>query len=137
MTTKQQTFVYNILKNKENYLNKVSEYIWYHPETRFEEYKSSKKLIDTLTEEGFSSDDIKYLIEDDELRVFKSKERAFDWFFSGELPYFDDIMNSVGKIAITPIDTGMTIENLIYEEYLNKQENYKKVNDKLYIAWYL
>ncbi|MBO3066544.1 M20 family metallopeptidase [Staphylococcus shinii] len=53
MTTKQQTFVYNILKNKENYLNKVSEYIWYHPETRFEEYKSSKKLIDTLTEEGF------------------------------------------------------------------------------------
>ena len=94
-------------------------------------------IYDALVEEGFSSDDIKYLMEDDELRVFKSKERAFDWFFSGELPYFDDVMNSVGKIAITPIDTGMTIENLIYEEYLNKQENYKKVNDKLYIAWYL
>lgn len=94
-------------------------------------------VYDALTEEGFSSDDIKYLIEDDELRVFKSKERAFDWFFSGELPYFDDVMNSVGKIAITPIDTGMTIEDLIYEEYLNKQENYKKVNDNLCIAWYL
>src|SRR5699024_4429135 len=53
MTNKQQTFVYNILKNKENYLNNVSEYIWHHPETRFEEYKSSKKLIDTLNEEGF------------------------------------------------------------------------------------
>lgn len=94
-------------------------------------------VYDALVEEGFSSDDIKYLMEDDELRVFKSRERAFDWFFSGELPYFDDIMNSVGKIAITPIDTGMTIEDLIYEEYLNKQENYKKVNDNLYIAWYL
>lgn len=94
-------------------------------------------VYDALVEEGFSSDDIKYLMEDDELRVFKSREKVFDWFFSGELPYFEDIMNSVGKAVITPIDTGVTIEKLIYEEYLNKQENYKKVNDNLYITWYL
>ncbi len=94
-------------------------------------------VYDALVEEGFSSDDIKYLIEDDELRVFKSKEKVFDWFLSGEIPYFDDILKSVGRIAITPVDVGMTIEDLIYEEYLNKQENYIKVNDDLYIAWYL
>lgn len=94
-------------------------------------------VYDALIEEGFSSDDIKYLIEDDELRVFKSKEKVFDWFLSGEIPYFDDILKSVGRIAITPVDVGMTIEDLIYEEYLNKQENYIKVNDDLYIAWYL
>lgn len=94
-------------------------------------------VYDALVEEEFSSDDIKYLIEDDELRVFKSKEKVFDWFLSGEIPYFDDILKSVGRIAITPVDVGMTIEDLIYEEYLNKQENYIKVNDDLYIAWYL
>ena len=94
-------------------------------------------VYDALVEEGFSSDDIKYLMEDDELRVFKSREKVFDWFFSGELPYFDDILKSVGRIAITSVDIGMTIEDLVYEKYLNKQENYKKVNDNLYIAWYL
>ena len=88
--------------------------------------EEASSVYDALVEEGFSSDDIKYLIEDDELRVFKSREKVFDWFFSGELPYLDDIMNSVGRIAITPVNVGMTIENLVYEEYLNKQENYKK-----------
>src|SRR5699024_9953981 len=53
MTNKQQTFVYNILKNKENYLNNVREYIWHHPEKRLEEYKSNKKINDTLKKEGF------------------------------------------------------------------------------------
>lgn len=94
-------------------------------------------VYDALVEEEFSSDDIKYLIEDDELRVFKSKEKVFDWFLSGEIPYFDDILKSVGRIYIAPADVGMTIEDLIYEKYLNKQENYIKVNDNLYIAWYL
>lgn len=94
-------------------------------------------VYDALVEEGFSSDDIKYLMEDDELRVFKSREKVFDWFFSGELPYFDDIMNSVGRFTVASVDVGMAIEDLVYEKYLNKQENYKKVNDNLYIAWYL
>lgn len=94
-------------------------------------------VYDALVEEGFSSDDIKYLMEDDELRVFKNREEVFDWFFSGEMPYLDDILRSVGRITITSVDVGMAIEDLIYEEYLNKQENYKKVNDDLYIAWYL
>ncbi|WP_192947217.1 M20 family metallopeptidase [Staphylococcus cohnii] len=53
MSKTHQTFVENVLKDKENHLNNVSEYIWHHPETRFEEYKSSNKLIDTLKEEGF------------------------------------------------------------------------------------
>ena len=93
-------------------------------------------VYDALVEEKFSSDDIKYLMEDEGLRVFKNKEEVFYWFFDEE-PDFDNIMNSVGKIAITPIDIGMTIKDLIYEEFLNEQENYKKVNDDLYIAWYL
>ena len=94
-------------------------------------------VYDALVEEEFSSDDIKYLIEDDELRVFKDREKVFDWFFSGEMPYFDDIINSVGRVHVAPVDVGMTIEDLIYEEYLNKQENYKKINDDLYIASYI
>lgn len=93
-------------------------------------------VYDALVEKGLNPDDIKYLMEDNELKVFKSKEEAFNWFFNKETPNFEDIMNSVGKIVITPIDIGVTIKKLIYEEYLNKQENYKKINDDLYIAWW-
>lgn len=94
-------------------------------------------IYDTLIKEGFDSNNIKILIEDDDLRVFRDKEKVFNWFFNEEMLYFDDIMNLIEGIHITPVDVGMTIKDLIYEEYLNKQENYKKINDNLYIAWYL
>lgn len=94
-------------------------------------------VYDALVEEGFSSDDIKYLIEDDELRVFASKENAFDWFYSGEMPYFEQVMSSVGRIIVDSENIGMSIEDLVYTEYLENQENYKKINDNLYITWYL
>lgn len=94
-------------------------------------------VYDALVEEGFSSDDIKYLIEDDELRAFTSKENAFDWFYNGEMPYFEQVMSSVGRTIVDSGNIGMTIEDLVYTEYLENQENYKKINDDLYIAWYL
>jgi aminobenzoyl-glutamate utilization protein B len=53
MNNSQQKFIKQALNNKEQLLKNVSEYIWNNPETRFEEYKSSQKLIDTLKKEGF------------------------------------------------------------------------------------
>src|SRR5699024_12450120 len=48
-----QKFVNNIIFEKEELLIETSKYLWSHPETRFEEYLSSKKLLTVLEEEGF------------------------------------------------------------------------------------
>ncbi len=52
--TNHQKFVNNIILEKESTLTKTSEYIWSHPETRFEEYLSSGKLLEVLEAEGFA-----------------------------------------------------------------------------------
>lgn len=48
-----QNFVNNIIFEKEELLIETSKYLWSHPETRFEEFLSSKKLITVLEAEGF------------------------------------------------------------------------------------
>ncbi|MEX5652368.1 M20 family metallopeptidase [Staphylococcus cohnii species complex 1658] len=54
MTTDQKKFIKSVLEAKANDLKSVSDYIWHHPETRFEEYQSSQKLIEALQKEGFT-----------------------------------------------------------------------------------
>ena len=50
---KHVEFVKDIIDSKQDFLNDVSKYIFEHPETRFQEYKSSKRIIEALKEEGF------------------------------------------------------------------------------------
>lgn len=49
-----QSFVKSILKEKEDMLVSVSDDIWEHPETRFEEIQSMAILCDALNQEGFT-----------------------------------------------------------------------------------
>lgn len=48
-----QTFTKDYLKRHAAYFEQVSEYIFYHPETRFEEYESAKYLSERCEEQGF------------------------------------------------------------------------------------
>lgn len=52
--TNAKEFVLEYLRSKEEYFGEISHYIWSHPETRFQEYKSASFLIDVLEREGFS-----------------------------------------------------------------------------------
>lgn len=47
-------FVEAYLQNHESYFKEVSSYIYNHPETRFEEYKSSKYLAEQCEKMGFT-----------------------------------------------------------------------------------
>lgn len=46
-------FTKNYLKQHAAYFEQVSEYIFYHPETRFEEYESAKYLSEQCEQQGF------------------------------------------------------------------------------------
>lgn len=47
-------FTKNYLRNNQAQFEEVSEYIFHHPETRFEEYASSEYLANACEKEGFS-----------------------------------------------------------------------------------
>ncbi|WP_424236735.1 M20 family metallopeptidase [Bhargavaea ginsengi] len=49
----QTQFVKNYLQKRKNYFEDVSEFIFRHPETRFEEYESAAFLADQCEQEGF------------------------------------------------------------------------------------
>lgn len=46
--------IIQFLDEQTPYFRQIGEYIWNHPELGFSEFKSSQKLIDALTEHGFS-----------------------------------------------------------------------------------
>ncbi|WP_040227296.1 M20 family metallopeptidase [Bhargavaea cecembensis] len=49
-----KSFIDQYLSEHKNHFEQVSEYIYHHPETRFEEYESSKFLADECEKAGFS-----------------------------------------------------------------------------------
>ncbi|AOV07397.1 M20 family metallopeptidase [Sporosarcina ureilytica] len=47
-------FVKNTILEKSDVLKEISDFIWEHPETRFEEYKSANHLMGVLEAQGFT-----------------------------------------------------------------------------------
>ncbi|WP_248513078.1 M20/M25/M40 family metallo-hydrolase, partial [Sporosarcina sp. NCCP-2222] len=48
------TFTKKYLEDNESYFSTVSEFIFRHPETRFEEYESARYLAEQCEQQGFS-----------------------------------------------------------------------------------
>lgn len=54
---KLKEWIEQFIDGKKKDLTEVSDFIWDHPEIRFEEFESSRKIMDVLSKEGFKVQD--------------------------------------------------------------------------------
>lgn len=101
---KHEEFIKDIIESKSKFLNEVSTYIFEHPETRFQEYNSSKKLIETLKHEGFEVEENVANIDTAFLGKFGSGKPVIG--FLGEFDALSGLSQEPGIAEHSPIEDG-------------------------------
>lgn len=101
---KHEEFIKDIIESKSKFLNEVSTYIFEHQETRFQEYDSSKKLIETLKHEGFEVEENVANIDTAFLGKFGSGKPVIG--FLGEFDALSGLSQEPGIADHSPIEGG-------------------------------
>ncbi len=90
------------------------------------EYESSNR------HEGFEA----FVI--DSVCMFDCKEDAFEWFVGTNTSYLallDEL--DTQNLEITQDMVGKDLCDALIDCYLDNQENYMKINDHIYLAWWM
>lgn len=97
-------WIERFISEKKNELTAVSDFIWDHPEIRFEEFESSRKLMDVLSKEGFNVQDKLANIETAFVGEFGTKGPVIA--FLGEYDALADLSQESGVAEHRPIVKG-------------------------------
>lgn len=91
-----------------------------------EEYENSNR------NEGFE------VFVTDSVCMFDCKEDAFEWFVSFSISCLAllDILDTQ-NLKVTQDMVGKDFSDAIIDCYLDSQENYMKINDHIYLAWWM
>ena len=98
------TWVEQYVENKKKDLTEVSDYIWDHPEIRFEEYQSSQKIIQSLKDNGFTIEENLAGIQTAFSGKFGTSGPVIA--FLGEYDALADLSQESGQTTKRPIEEG-------------------------------
>lgn len=101
---KLKEWIERFIGDKKNELTAVSDFIWDHPEIRFEEFESSRKIMDMLSEEGFNVQDNLANIETAFVGEFGTEGPVIA--FLGEYDALADLSQESGVAEHRPIVAG-------------------------------
>lgn len=122
--------------NNAEYTKAIKDLIYNNFKDEIKDVKDIDDIYNALNELGIVDREtyMSYFITD-ELNVFNSKEEAFVWFISDEP--LSIVAEEIKDIKISSNLIGETIGNAAIIMFLNNKENYLKVNDHIYLTWWL